>query len=159
MTGLIDLLIFLAAVGSGLMSGLFFVFSNFAMKALEKLPPNYGSAAMRSINVTIINPWFLTVFVGTAVCGLLSTVLAILNWGEPRMLWILCGSGLYIAGCMGVTFAFNVPLNNKLAASDPESQEGIVEWQVYLARWTPWNHVRTVATLAATIGFLGALSL
>ena len=46
----------LAAVGSGLMAGLLFAFSNFVMKALTRLPPEQGMAAMQLINVTIINP-------------------------------------------------------------------------------------------------------
>ncbi len=58
----IFILILLAAIGSGLMAGLFFTFSNFAMKALLKLPPSSGAAAMQSINITIINPWFPAIF-------------------------------------------------------------------------------------------------
>jgi uncharacterized membrane protein len=37
----------LAAVGSGLMAGLLFAFSNFVMKALTRLPPEQGMAAMQ----------------------------------------------------------------------------------------------------------------
>ena len=60
-------LTFLAAVGSGLMAGLFVIFSNTVMRALDKLPVPQGMAAMNSINVTIINPLFLALFFGTAV--------------------------------------------------------------------------------------------
>ena len=146
-----------AALGSGLMSGLFFTFSNFLMKALATLPPNYGSSAMQSINVTIINPWFLMVFLGTAVCSLASLVLAILNWDQPGVGWVLGGAIFYLAGCMVVTVCFNIPLNDQLAAIDPEDSTSFIVWQEYLARWMPWNHVRTVATLGATTAFMVAL--
>ena len=96
MTNLFFLSILLAALGSGLMSGLFFTFSNFVMKALAALPPNYGSSAMQSINVMIINPWFLMVFLGTAVCSLASLVLAILNWDQPGVGWVLGGAIFYL---------------------------------------------------------------
>ncbi len=54
-----------ATVGSGLMAGLLFVFSNAIMRALTQLPPAAGLEAMQRINVAIVNPLFLTVFLGT----------------------------------------------------------------------------------------------
>ncbi len=45
-------LTFAAAIGSGLMAGLFFVFSVTVMTALGKLPAPAGIAAMQSINST-----------------------------------------------------------------------------------------------------------
>ena len=62
----------LAALGCGLMAGVFFAFSAFVMNALARLPAAAGIAAMQSINITVINPLFMTVFLGTAAnCKLL----------------------------------------------------------------------------------------
>jgi hypothetical protein len=55
---LIFLLTFLAALGSGVMAGLFFAFSAFIMTAFSRLPWAGGIAAMQSINATILNPVF-----------------------------------------------------------------------------------------------------
>ncbi|HLL90834.1 MAG TPA: hypothetical protein VK324_16150 [Tepidisphaeraceae bacterium] len=55
-----------AALGSGLMAGVFFAFSAFVMRALGRLPAGEAVAAMRAINVAVINPLFLGVFLGTA---------------------------------------------------------------------------------------------
>ena len=153
-----ELLFLLGSIGSGLMAGLFFVFSNFAMQAFAKLPPAQGAAAMQSINATIINPWFLLVFMGTALVSLASIIFAARHWGEPGMSWALAGGLLYLIGCIVITGTRNVPLNNKLAAVDPESPEGEAVWEDYLRRWLPWNHVRTAATLAATVVFVVAVS-
>ncbi|MGH7600945.1 MAG: hypothetical protein ACREOI_31695, partial [bacterium] len=64
----VDALLFVltlfAALGCGLIAGVFFAFSAFVMKALSRLPPSEGIAAMQSINVAVINPVFLTVFLG-----------------------------------------------------------------------------------------------
>ena len=60
-----------AALGCGLMAGVFFAFSAFVMKALARLPPGEGLAAMQSINVAVVNPWFLVAFLGTAAACLL----------------------------------------------------------------------------------------
>jgi uncharacterized membrane protein len=157
MTNLFNLLILLAALGSGLLSGLFFTFSNFVMKALAKLPANQGSSAMQSINVTIINPGFLTVFFGTALCSVAAAVLGIQNWDRPGAGWALGGAVLYLVGCMVVTFCCNVPLNNELAAVAPESPAMSAKWKAYLASWMPWNHLRTIATFLATASFVIAL--
>jgi len=45
-----------AALGCGLMAGVFFAFSSFVMNALARLTPGEGIAAMQSINVAVINP-------------------------------------------------------------------------------------------------------
>ena len=45
----------LAAVGCGLMAGVFSAFSTFVMKALARLPAHEGIAAMQSINVVAVN--------------------------------------------------------------------------------------------------------
>ncbi len=62
------------------MAGLFFVFSTFMMTALARLGAPQGIAAMQSVNVTILNPLFLTVFMGTAALCLITAVAAIWNW-------------------------------------------------------------------------------
>jgi uncharacterized membrane protein len=49
--------------------------------------------------------------------------------------------------------ALNVPLNNALAAVDPNSGKGAELWARYLADWTAWNHVRAAASLAAAALF------
>jgi uncharacterized membrane protein len=43
---------------------------------------------------------------------------------------------LYLVGTVGVTIAFNVPLNNALAIVKPESAEGAILWAKYLRDWT-----------------------
>ena len=143
------ILTLLAALGSGLIAGAFFAFSTFVMKALARLQPPQGIAAMNSINVVVINPWFLGVFVGTALACLVLAVSALLTWHKPGTGYLLAGGLLYIAGTFLVTMVFNVPRNDALAAVDPASAEGARLWTDYLSSWTAWNHVRTAAALAA----------
>ena len=85
MIALIPLLTLIAALGSGLMAGLFFAFSSFIMTALAKLPPEQGIAAMNSINVTILNATFGLAFFGTALLCLGLGVASILRWAEPGL--------------------------------------------------------------------------
>jgi uncharacterized membrane protein len=46
-------------------------------------------------------------------------------------------------GTFGVTLIFNVPLNQRLASTDPV--QAIAFWPNYLAAWCIWNHIRTAA--------------
>ncbi len=66
---------FFALVGSGLVAGLFFAYSNSVMPALAKMPSPQGITAMNYINVVIQNPLFFTVFMGTAVLAFWSALL------------------------------------------------------------------------------------
>lgn len=142
-------LTFVAALGCGLVGGVFFAFSSFVMKALGRLQSAQGVAAMQSINIVVINPVFMLAFLGTAVVCAVVAVTALLTWNRPGAGYLLAGSLLYIAGTFLVTMIFNVPRNNALAAVDPASAAGAGVWAGYLTGWTAWNHVRTVAALAA----------
>ena len=53
-------LVFMAAIGSGIVAGVFFAFSSFVMAALGRISPTQAVAAMNSINVTAVNPGFMT---------------------------------------------------------------------------------------------------
>jgi uncharacterized membrane protein len=136
-----------AALGCGLMAGVFFTFSTFVMKALAQQPSAQGIATMQSINITVINPWFMTAFLGTSVACMILFVSLLLNWKQPNAVYLLVGSLLYLVGTFGVTIAFNVPLNDALAVVKPNSSEGATLWTRYLTDWTAWNHVRTIAAL------------
>lgn len=137
-----------AVLGCGLIAGVFFAFSAFVMNALGRLPAAQGIAAMQSINVAVINPWFLGVFLGAAaVCAVLA-VASLTSW-RSASIWLLAGSLLYLGGALLVTLVCNVPRNDALAAVNPASADAATLWASYLATWTAWNHVRTVASLAA----------
>jgi uncharacterized membrane protein len=148
--GLLPLLTLLAALGCGLMAGVFFAFSAFVMKALARLPQGEGIAAMQSINVTVINPWFLGVFLLTAAACVFLIVTSLLGWDEqPGAVYLLAGGALYFVGTFLVTVIFNVPRNNALAALGRADPRGANLWPHYVGSWTAWNHVRTVSALAA----------
>lgn len=146
-----------STLGCGLIAGVFFAFSTFVMKALAQQPTAQGIATMQSINITVINPWFMTAFLGTAATCLFLAVSSLLKWHRPGAIHLLAGSVLYLIGTFLVTIAFNVPLNDALAIANPNSTKGATQWAKYLTNWTFWNHVRTVAAIAASAFFANAL--
>ena len=146
-----------SALGCGLIAGVFFAFSTFVMSALARLQPSQGIAAMQSINITVINPWFMAAFLGTAAACIFLAVSSLLKWHQPGAAYLLLGSLLYLVGTVGVTIVFNVPLNDALATVKPGSPDGVNLLASYLANWTVWNHVRTAAALAAAASLTIAL--
>ena len=158
MTGGISFaLTFFAAIGSGLVGGVFFAFSTFVMQALTRLRPAQGIAAMQSINVTVLNRWFFIPFFGTAAACVALVVSSLSGWREPGSWLRLVASGLYLVGTILVTIVGNVPRNNALAAVDAESADGAAVWARYVPGWTRWNTLRTAAALAAATTLMLAL--
>jgi uncharacterized membrane protein len=141
----------LAAAGCGLMAGVFFAFSTFIMKALARLPAENGIAAMQSINAAAVTSWCLAVFLGTAAACALVVVSACARWSERSAMALLSGGALFLLGAFLVTLIFNVPMNNSLAALSVNSPDCAARWARYVADWTTWNHVRTIASLAAAV--------
>ncbi len=148
---------FAAAIGCGLVAGIFYAFSSFVMGALGRLPSDHGIAAMQSINVVVINRSFFLAFFGTAALCAALLVGAWFWWSMPAGKLLLLASVIYLVGTIGVTIFCNVPLNNALAAVQPATAEAATLWSLYLDRWTMWNTVRTVAPTVSMALFIAAL--
>lgn len=148
----------LAALGSGVMAGVFFAFSTSVVRALASLPPAQGIAAMQKVNVVIVNPLFLGVFMGTAVLSVVVAVITLIAWPDSGAIELLLACVLYLAGALGVTVAANIPRNDRLAKLDPEAPESVEVWQSFVTEWTVWNHVRGGSALAACAAFVLALA-
>ncbi|WP_151478414.1 anthrone oxygenase family protein [Streptomyces albicerus] len=148
----------LGVLGTGLVAGVFCAFSTFVMRGLAALPPAQGVAAMQAINVTALMPAFMLVFVGSAVlCAVLAVVTFVL-WPDEGTVELLLGSALYLFGSFGVTMAANVPRNNKLVQMEAGTPEAVSYWPTYVSEWTMWNHVRMVASAAAALSYVLALT-
>ena len=82
----------IAALGCGLIAGVFFAFSAFVMDALARLTSAQGIAAMQSINVKVVkSPFpFLAVLFGTAA----ACVLLVVTWNHVRTVAALSGAAL-----------------------------------------------------------------
>jgi uncharacterized membrane protein len=154
---LLFVLTLLSTLGCGLMAGFFFAFSACIMNALAHLPAAQGIAAMQAINVAVLNRWFFAAFFGTAAACVLLAVCSLLMWNQPGAIYRLIGGALYLIGTILVTIVFNVPRNDALAAVDAASASGASLWADYLTSWTAWNHVRTVAAVAAAASLTIAL--
>ena len=139
-----------AAIGSAAVGGLFYAFSTFVMKGLDRTQPAEAITAMRGINAEAqANAPFLAMFLGSALLALAVGVVAVTRMGQPGSWYMLAGA-VFGLGAVIVTMAFNVPLNNHLDGVDPaglSAADAASQWQAYLSTWTAWNHVRTATGL------------
>jgi uncharacterized membrane protein len=154
---LVVVLVTATALGCGLVGGIFFTFSNFVMRALAMLPPENGIRAMQAINIQIVNPLFLAVFVGTPLLSALLAVSGALHLSAPGSKLLLVGSLLYLLGALAVTVAINIPLNNRPAGLNASSFEAHQYWITYHAEWVKWNHVRAISAVTALLAFTVAI--
>lgn len=138
-----------AALGTGTMAGVYFTFSTFVMKSLDRLPESQGISAMQSINRQILSSLFMPLFFGTSALSLGLGLWALMRWGQPGAAAVLMGALVYILGMFVCTAAGNVPLNDMLDGIAPQQADAARHWARYLTQWTRLNHLRTVASALA----------
>lgn len=147
-------LLWFSAIGCGVMSGVYFAFSAFIMTSFARIAPDAGIAAMNAINLQIVRSPFIPLFLATTLAAAGLAGYALLHWSAPWGWPALTAGLLYFIGMFVVTMAFNVPLNDALAVQASRGVDGAEVWARYLSDWTFWNHVRTIASLGASILFV-----
>ncbi|MCD7061160.1 anthrone oxygenase family protein [Pelagibacterium xiamenense] len=153
MTYLAGILATLALLTSAIMAGFFFSYSVSVMWGFDAAAPGSAIDGMQKINTVIQNAWFFPSFFGAPVFAVLA---AIVFWAMGmRDVGVVFGlAGLcYLIGAFGITVAVNVPMNEALGREsiplDAEAARAL--WMDYSTRWTWWNHIRTIASIASAL--------
>lgn len=147
---LLSTFIIATLIGSGLVAGLLFIFSNCIIQSLREMPEGEGMRAMQIINRRIQNPLFFLIFFGTTLLSLAVFVLAIIQQPE-RFIFAVIGAACYFWGGFFITAVGNVPLNNQLDQADIHTEAGQALWTRYLRVWTRLNHLRVVLCTLAVL--------
>lgn len=154
----LQLLSGLAVITVTLSAGLFLTFSDFVMRSLRLSQPAAGIEAMQMINREILKSVTMVLLLGNVG---LTTGLAgfsyLSNSGNVATPLLIAAAAFYVFGVLGLTFVFNVPMNNRLDALAHNSPKAATYWQVYVPRWTFWNTGRVLATLASATCLLLAI--
>jgi hypothetical protein len=127
-----------AALGSGLMAGLFFVFrrSDEGLGSPPRCCRHHRDAIDQRCDpqslvlVGLLRHRRRQRFPG----GRLTAALA-----AAGAAYLLAGGVLYLVGTLLVTMVCNVPRNNALAAVVPGDAASASLWTAYLSRWTAWE--------------------
>nr|WP_295877063.1 anthrone oxygenase family protein [uncultured Chitinophaga sp.] len=145
-----QIVLILAVLTTGLLTGIFFGFEVSINPAFARLKDAEYITAMQAINDVIVNPVFIFVFLGAAVFLPLA---AYQQQGRRRsLLWI--AAALYIIFVLGVTSVCNVPLNDALAkvsVSGASAEQLHAAREQFAAPWNMWHTIRTYAGIIATI--------
>lgn len=140
-----------STVSLGLMAGVFWLYANTIMPGLRRTDDRTFVGAFQAIDGAIINPLFLAAFVGALLSTGLAVALHFPDDVRSVLPWCVAAFVLYL--CVVVsTIAVNVPLNDGLkAAGDPDQIDDLaaVRARFQEARWSRWNLVRAVASMAA----------
>ncbi len=146
--GVATWLLVVASVAVAATAGVFVAFSTFVMRALGDLPPADAVRAMQAVNRRAPSPAFMALLVGSTLLAVAGAVGAVVTGG--RVVPAVAGALLAVVA-FAVTGVVNVPLNDRLAATDPS--DGARAWPAYAGPWTRANHAR------AGLGLLSALLL
>jgi uncharacterized membrane protein len=142
------ILFVLTGLLTSLLAGVFFGYAVSVNGGLGRLSDRSYVAAMQSINIVILNPLFLTTFMGPV---LLLPLLTFLHWNQPDQLLLLAASVVYVLGVFGITAGGNVPLNERLAKLDLKSASEKDVEEARKAFEKSWNRLHTLRTLAAIL--------
>lgn len=122
--------------------GVFFTYSNSVVPGLDNADAETAVAAMRKMNVAIINPTFLLTFIGPLVTSA-ATGFLLLGIDENTSAYLYFAAAVvYLLGSHVITGRINVPMNNALENST--STDWQQRWADFSPRWRRWNNVRLV---------------
>ncbi|EAU42189.1 hypothetical protein FP2506_17189 [Fulvimarina pelagi HTCC2506] len=149
----------LSILAYALVAGVFLAFSDFIMRSLALTGGVGGVEAMQVINREVFRWKFMALFLGMAALSVLIAGYAWVELSGATGTLIGLAAVVYFFGCFGVTVAFNVPMNQALAAMELSSEATRDYWlQCYVPSWTYWNSVRAgAAALSAALLLCGLL--
>jgi len=140
-----------ATMTTGMMAGAFALYAHSIMPGLGDTDDRTFVGAFQAIDRAIINPWFMSMFVGALLLSGLSVALHLRDDERSVLPWIAAALVLYVVVFVA-TIGVNVPLNDELkAAGDPDriADLAAVRERFDEDKWVRWNLARTAATTAA----------
>lgn len=151
-----NILFLLTASLTFLLAGVFFGYVTSVNGGLSRLKNSEYIKAMQSINIVIINPFFMSVFIGSVI--LLPLITFINRNDSDKFAVLLIASVIYIFGSFILTIAGNIPLNEELAKIDLSKSS---EDELQSARnkfEKPWNNLHFIRTIASIISAILIIS-
>jgi uncharacterized membrane protein len=147
-----------ATLTTGLVAGVFYAYSVSVNLGLAAQPDVSYVATMQEINERIQNPLFFASFFGAALFPLPALVVHLPRLRSGRFQLILLACLLYIGGGFLLTAFVNVPMNDQLAAVDPDAPARVFSEarDAYEGPWDFWNGVRAVFSTLSFVALIWA---
>ncbi len=141
----------MATLSTGIMSGIFFTWTNAVTPGIGKLTDSGYLNALQSMNRVILNPAFFLIFWGAV---LLIPTAAAFNYSSDSdtVFWLLISAAtIYWLGSFFVTFLGNIPLNNLLDKTNLEEISLIDANNLRKSIETRWNSFNLIRTITSAI--------
>lgn len=145
---------------TGLLAGFFYAWSCSVMPGLANADDKTFITAMQKINVAILNPAFMLIFIGPPIAISLSIILLFIDGAVPAGVCALLAL-IAVIMVIVITARQNQPMNIALdAAGTYEDMDNPHETrEQFHAPWVRWNHLRTAASTLAFLLMLVTLVL
>ena len=147
-----------ATLTTGLVAGVFYAYAVSVDLGLAAQPDGSYVATMQEINDRIQNPLFFASFFGSVLFLLAALVVHLPGPRSGRFRLISLACLLYIGGGFLLTAFVNVPMNDQLAAVDPDAPARVLARarDAYEGPWDFWNGVRTVFSTLSFVALIWA---
>jgi uncharacterized membrane protein len=135
-----------AGLASGLQAGTYYAWASGVMPGLARTDDRTFVHALHQANAAIVNPVFLATFLGAPAL----TAVAVATAGGPARPWAVAALVLAVS-TVATTAAFNVPLNDALAAVDLDAGARALAAarDAFEGPWVRWNVVRALTSTGA----------
>ncbi len=114
--------------------------------ALERLPPATQIEATQALTRRYL--WLMPLWLSASL-GSYVPVLRSISRRRGRPFWATLASLGCLLVMLGVTLAYNLPLDRRMLQFRPNMPPSA--WQVLRSRWTRWHAVRNLLNLAALV--------
>lgn len=128
--------------------GLFFTFSNSVIPGLDAIEPEQAVAAMRKINIKIVNPLFMLHFLVSLIVGAATGFLLLAQSETTPAILFFAATGVYLVVFL-ITGSQNIPLNNALEKNTSTDYRQV--WAEFSPKWLRLNHVRTFLCMLSVV--------
>ncbi len=147
----------ISVLAFALVAGVFLTFSDFVMRSLRRAKTSAGVEVMQGINRDVMASVFMALLLSMSALSPFLVGYAWMFLAGPASMAVIAGGVLYLAGVFVVTLVFNVPMNNRLAATEHTGPDAAAYWRdVYLPRWTFWNTARALSSVGSAVFLLVA---
>ncbi|MFK7811053.1 MAG: DUF1772 domain-containing protein [Maribacter sp.] len=148
------IILILAIISTGIMTGVFFTWSNAVTPGIGKLGDMEYLSSLQSMNRAILNTPFRIIFMAAVICVALVFAIHFKSYGSPIFWILLTAFAIYWIGAFGVTFFGNIPLNQILEKTELETISAMDAKSLRISienKWNSLNWIRTYSSLSSFI--------
>ena len=149
-----QIILFIAMISTGLMTGIFFTWSNAVTPGIGKLDDKGYLSSLQAMNRVILNPLFYVAFFSPVITILMSIFIAYNSANIVIFQLLVLSSLLYFCGVILVTIMGNIPINNALHRFNIVTASSNNSFQFRDKIEHKWNRFNLIRSVTSFISFV-----